>query len=80
MCKIRLRASKFVCTIFLKRTLCLICRVPFVNRWRLSMRLPKCQPNSDLSLWKFGNFQHPNWRSGILETRFYYYQVKLFFE
>jgi hypothetical protein len=26
---------------FLKRTLCLICRIPFVNRWRLS--IPKCQ-------------------------------------
>jgi hypothetical protein len=25
----------------LKRTLCLICRIPFVNRWRLS--IPKCQ-------------------------------------
>jgi hypothetical protein len=31
MCRIRLLASKFV-QYFLKRTLCLICRVPFVNR------------------------------------------------
>jgi hypothetical protein len=31
MCRIRLLASKFV-QYFLKRTLCLICRIPFVNR------------------------------------------------
>jgi hypothetical protein len=31
MCRIRLSASKFV-QYFLKRTLCLICRIPFVNR------------------------------------------------
>jgi hypothetical protein len=31
MCRIRLLASKFV-QYFLKGTLCLICRIPFVNR------------------------------------------------
>jgi hypothetical protein len=51
---------------FLKRTLCLICHVPFVNRWRLACA---CQSvnriNSDLfSL--FRNFHHPNWRNGVL--------------
>jgi hypothetical protein len=30
---------------FLKQTLCPICRVPFVNRWCLSRRLPKYQSN-----------------------------------
>jgi hypothetical protein len=45
ICRIRLLASKFV-QCFLKGTLCLICRVPCVNRWRLSVSLPKCQFNS----------------------------------
>jgi hypothetical protein len=26
------------------------------------------------------NFHHPNWRNGVLSTRFFYYQVKLFSE
>jgi hypothetical protein len=39
MCRIRLRASRFL-QYFLKLTLCLVCRILFVNRWRLYMRLP----------------------------------------
>jgi hypothetical protein len=63
MCRIGTSSRIEVYTIFLKRTLCLICCIPFVNRWCLSMRLPKCIKlciNSDLfSL--FRNFQLPNW-------------------
>jgi hypothetical protein len=33
-------AHRSLYNIFLKRALCLICRVPFVNKWRLSMHLP----------------------------------------
>jgi hypothetical protein len=51
---------------FLKRTLCLISRIPCVNRMALVMRLQSVNRiKSDLfSL--FQNFHHPNWRNGVL--------------
>jgi hypothetical protein len=60
MCLIRRLASKFE-QYFLKQTLCLICRVPFVNRWRL----PKCQRINSNLFSLFRNFAHPNWRNDI---------------
>jgi hypothetical protein len=44
----------------LKRTLCLICSVPFVNRWRLSVACQSVNRINSHLFSLFRNFQHPN--------------------